>query len=389
MKIKSIKNLKDLENKRILLRVDYNVPIEDGRVMDDYKIVKQLLTLRFLLKKNCRIVLITHLGQPEPEERQEKFLLGPVCARLSHLLGKKVEYVDDLTGFKASNAVAKMQSGDVLLLDNVRFDKGELDNSRVFAKKLAKYGDIYINDAFAVSHRAQASVSAITKYLPSFAGLLLEDEVLNLVKGLESSGPRVAIIGGAKLTTKIPLIKKLNKEVDHILVGGALANDFFVAHNLEVGKSLIDNEGVYFVRKFTSKKIVLPVDVVVSTDKEGGKSAVKSINKVDKNDYILDIGPETIKLYANYIKQANTLIWNGPMGFFELKDYRHGTLAIALLIAARSKGRAFGVVGGGETVEALKMSKMLEYVDWVSTGGGAMLSFLGGEKMPGLDGILV
>lgn len=389
MKIKSIRNLKNLDNKRILLRVDYNVPVKGGKVQDDYKIVKQLTTLRFLLEKNCKLVLLTHLGQPEPGQKEEKFKLGPVCDRLSHLMGKKVEYVEDLIGFKAGTAVAKMAAGDIVLLDNVRFEKGELDNSKGFAQKLAKYGDIYVNDAFGVSHRAQASVSAITGFLPSYAGLLLEDEVVGLSKSLESDGPRVAIIGGAKLGTKIPLIEKLNKVADHILVGGALANDFLVAHNLEVGKSLVDNDGIFFVRKFVSKKILLPVDVVVSTSQDGGVAMVKSINKVDKDDYILDIGPDTVKLYANIIKQANTLIWNGPMGFFELKDFRHGTLAIARLIAARSKGKAFGVVGGGETVEALKMSKMLVYVDWVSTGGGAMLSFLGGEKMPGLKGVSI
>jgi phosphoglycerate kinase len=388
MKIKSIKSV-DLKGKRVIIRTDFNVPIKNGKVLDDFRIVEQLDTLRLLIENKCRIVIIAHLGQPKPEDiGNEKFSLEPIADRLSHLLDQKVEYIRDVIGFKSSTAVANLKSGEIIMLDNIRFDKGELKDSKQFAKKLAKYGDLYINEAFSVSHRAQASVGAIKKYLPSYAGLHLEKEVAELTKSFTSQKPLVAILGGAKLDTKIPLIKTMNKKADHILIGGALANDFLAAAGLEVGKSLVDTEGIYFIKKHTFKKVLLPVDVVVSTEKEGGKAMVKSVNNVGKNDYIFDIGPETLKLYAHYINKAGTLFWNGPMGFFELKEFKHGTMTIARLVASRSKGKAYGVVGGGETVEALKMTKMIEYVDWVSTGGGAMLSFVGGEKMPGLSGIV-
>ena len=382
--MKSIKNIKNLRGKRVLVRCDFNVPIKNARVLDDFKIVKQLDTLRFLLKKGCKVILVTHLGRPKLDEDLSLFLLDPIARRLENLLSKKILYVKDVLGFEATTAIVKMKEGEVVLLDNIRFYKGELKNDKKFAKSIAKLFDIYINNAFAVSHRAQASVSAITKYIDAYPGMLLEKEITNLSKAQNPKKPLVAIVGGLKLKTKIPLIKKLSKIADHVLVGGALANDFLVANNLEVGKSVIDTEGIYFVKKYQPRNVLVPVDVVVSTNKAGGHAMVKSVNKVGKNDYIFDIGPETIKLYASFIKMANTIVWNGPMGFFELKDFRHGTLAVARLVASRSKGKAYGIVGGGETVEALKMTKMIDDVDWVSTGGGAMLSYLGGKKMPGL-----
>nr|MCU0680433.1 phosphoglycerate kinase [Planctomycetota bacterium] len=255
----------------------------------------------------------------------------------------------------------------------------------------AQPADLYVNDAFAVCHREQASVGAIKKFLPAYAGLLLTQEVESLNKVLKPKKPLVSIIGGSKISTKAPLVKKLYAQSNHLLIGGALANNFFLACGYEVGKSLIDKDSIAFAKKYFSKskrdkKIILPIDVVVRNDKK--KVTVKKLTAIAKNDMILDIGPESISLFAIYIKKAQTLAWNGPMGKFEEDSFKHGTLAVARLIATRSTGHAFGVVGGGETVEVLKMSKMFEYVDWVSTGGGAMLSYLGGEKMPGLKGIV-
>jgi len=423
MKIKSIRDVKKLTGKKVLLRADFNVPIESNKIKDDYKIVAGLPTIRFLLRHRCKVIIATHLGRPfqKTENRKQKtesYSVKPIAARLSRLLGRKVKFVEDCVGFKVGTAVSKMKNGQILMLENLRFYKGEESNNKKFAKELAMLVDLYVNDAFGVSHRNHASVSAIKKYLPSYAGVLLEQELMNLNKVLKPEKPLILIIGGAKIATKIKLIKKLGKLARRILIGGALANNFFKAHKLEVGKSVVDSQSIKFAKKWKSKNIILPIDVVVCRRKDGsGQARVKNVymvnpvrkmpfvrvkpqtaanysnsqfsqrtfsNGVNKNEIILDIGPETIRLYNNFIKKAKTIIWNGPMGMFEQEHFKHGTLAIARVIAACSGGSTFGVAGGGETVEALKMTKMLDYVDWVSTGGGAMLAYLGGERMPGL-----
>jgi len=388
MRIKSIRQAKNLTGKKVLLRVDFNVPIKGGKIKDDYRIVAGLPTIRFLLRYKCKVIIITHLGCPDGRVNKE-YSTKPIAKHLGKLLGKKVKYVDDCIGFKVGTEVSKINNGEVLLLENLRFYKGEETNNRKFAKELASLADIYVNNAFAVSHRSHASVSAIKSYLPSYAGLLLEDEVVNLNKVLHPNKPLIVIIGGAKIATKIALIKKMYKRAFRVLLGGALANNFFVAHKLEVGKSLLDKQSIGFAKKFKNKNVILPIDVVVAKRGDGsGGATVKNVYSVGKNEIILDIGPKTIRLYNSFIKEAKTIIWNGPMGVFEIEYFKHGTLSIARVIAARSSGAAFAVVGGGETVEALKMTKMLDYVDWVSTGGGAMLAYLGGEKMPGLKGVV-
>lgn len=388
VKIKSIRRHRKLRNKNILLRVDFNVPLSRGKIRDNFKIVRHLPTIRFLLRHNCRIVIMSHLGRPVVGEWSRDFSMKTVALELSKMLGQSVELIDGFNEFEHGSKVAKIGNGKIALLENLRFNIGEKKNSKVFAKNLSKFGEIYINDAFAVSHRAHASVSAVKKYLPSYAGLLLEKEVKNLSRALDGRNPLIAVIGGAKLKTKLALIKNLSKKAHRILIGGAMANSFFAASGFEVGKSLITNEGIEIVKKLKIKNLVLPVDVVVSSRSDGGNIKVKSVGNVTKNDYIFDIGPETVKLYSGFIKKANTLIWNGPMGKFELKNFKHGTSAIAQLFGTRSRGKAFGVAGGGETVEALKKDNLVDYVDWVSTGGGAMLAYLGGEKMPGLKGIV-
>lgn len=401
MKIKSIKNVKNLAGKKVILRVDFNVPIENGKIEDDYKIKRTLPTIRFLLKNNAKIILIGHLGRPLAHNTQhrthniERFTLKPIASRLSSLLGEKVEFVDDCAGFKAGTAIGRMENKEIVMLENIRFEEGEKKNSKTLAKKIAKFGDIYVNDAFGNSHRAHMSMSALKLFLPSYAGLLVEKEVVHLEKIMNPKKPLVVILGGAKIKTKIKLVEKIGKKAQHILIGGALANNFFVARKHEVGKALIDKDTIKFARSYknhrlsgTRKNIILPIDILVSTKKEGGRPKIKKINQVNKREYIYDIGPETIRLYSSLIKKANSIIWNGPMGKFEEKPFSHGTLAVARIVASRSGGKAYGVVGGGETVDALKETKMQEYVDWVSTGGGAMLAFLGKEKMPGLKGIV-
>jgi phosphoglycerate kinase len=231
-------------------------------------------------------------------------------------------------------------------------------------------------------------VACVKKYLPSYAGLLLEHEIENLNKVKNPKKPLMVIIGGAKMKTKIAVIKKLTSKADHILLGGALANNFLAAKKLNIGKSLIKKDSIKMAKKLMSSKLVLPVDVVVANGKKHKNVKVKTVNMVGKNDVILDIGPQTMKLYAHYIKKAQTIIWNGPMGMFETKPFHHGTIFMGRIIASRSKGKAFGLIGGGETVQALRLTKMFDDVDWVSTGGGASLAYLGGNKMPGLKKIV-
>lgn len=388
MKIKSIRGCEDLNEKSVLYRVDFSVPLRHGKIKDNYKIVRHLPTIRFLLRHNCKIIIISHLGRPTPGEWDENFSLKPVAEELSRLLDKKVHMVSGFNEFEDGSQIAKLDKSEIVMMENLRFNFGEEKNDRIFAKKLASFGEIYVNDSFAVDHRAHASLSAIKKYLPSYAGLLLEEEVESLNKVLFGKDPLVAIVGGAKLKTKLKLIKNLSKKAHKILIGGAMANNFFAASGLEIGRSLVTEDGIETAKGLKIDNLVLPVDVVVSSSSDGSDVRVKKVTDVHKDDYIFDIGPETVKLYAGFIKKANTLIWNGPMGKFEVASFRQGTMALAQLMGTRSRGRAFGVAGGGETVEALKMSELVDYVDWVSTGGGAMLSYLGGEKMPGLKGLV-
>ncbi len=393
MMIKSIKKARKLTGKRVLLRADFNVPLKNGKIIDDYKILQQLPTIKYLLKKQSKIIIVTHLGRPAVASFNKEFSTKLIVAHLAKLLNKKVKHINSCIGFAVGNIVSKMKNKDIIMLENIRFEKGEIENGKGLAKNLALLADIYVNEAFAVNHRAHASVSAIKSYLPSYAGLFLEQEIIHLNKILRPRKPLVIIIGGAKITTKIPLINRLHKKAFRILIGGILANNFLAAHKFEVGRSLVDEKSIKFARAIIgrqkkNKKIILPKDVIVSNKQIGGEARVRNVNKVKKLEYIYDIGPETIRLYAEFVKKASTIIWNGPMGMFEENNFKYGTLSIARLVAARSKGKAFGVVGGGETVEALKITKMSNYVDWVSTGGGAMLTYLGGGKMPGLKGIV-
>lgn len=388
--IKSIKKLKNITGKRILLRLDLNVQVDDGKILDDYRLFLALETINFLLKKKAKLIIISHLGRAEGQFA-EKYSLKPVAKRLKSLVKYPLSFVSEYEPEKAIKKLAKLKNSEAMLLENLRFNPGELTNDSGFAKSLASLADIYVNDAFSVSHREQASVTAINNYLPSYGGLSLEKEIIALDRVLLGKKPFVVIMGGAKIETKAPLIKKLLPKADKILIGGALANTFVKGLGYEVGKSFCDKDCEKVVKEIYSKKgaeekIVLPIDFVVLGNK--GKIRLVRPDEVKKNEAILDIGPETISLFSEHIKTAVTLIWNGPMGKFEEDHFKQGSLSVARLVAARSRGRAFGLVGGGETVTALKMTKMEEYVDFVSGAGGAMLSYLAGEKMPGIKKIL-
>jgi phosphoglycerate kinase len=386
MKLDSIEKIKGLKNKKVLVRVDFNVPMEEGKIKEDYRIKAALPTLNYLLGAGAKVILMAHLGDPGAKVVPE-LSLKPVARRLSQIIKRPVNFVPETFGYKADEAILKMDSGDIVFLENLRFNEGEAKDDLKFAKRLAAYGDVYVNEAFSVCHRKQASISAIKKVLPTYYGLQSVNEVKNLDKILKPTKPLIVIMGGAKISTKAPIISKMYDLADKILLGGGLANNFFKHLRLEIGKSLVDTDSEVYVKKFfknqkMANKIVLPIDVVVCGKNKRPK--IKTLDEVNKSDTIFDIGPETIAVFSKYIKTAQTIVWNGPLGKFEEASYKHGTLAIATAVAARSTGKAYGLIGGGETVEALKQTKMEDYVDFVSTAGGAMLAYLGGDKMPGL-----
>ncbi|MFA5317906.1 MAG: phosphoglycerate kinase [Patescibacteria group bacterium] len=395
MKIKTIKNIKNLRGKRVLVRCDFNVAIKDHKIIDDFKIIQTLPTIRYLTNKGAKVIIITHLGRPTTSNKpqatsNQKYTIKPIIIRLNKLLGKKVKYLENFLDDGAKDAVNDLKNGQILMLENIRFYQGEKKNDKKFGKELAGLADIYVNDALAVSHRAHASVSAIQNFLPSYSGLLLEKEILNLNKIIHPQKPLAVIMGGAKIETKVPVIKKLAKKASVIFIGGMISYDFLAALKLSTGKYKVNVKNKKLARKLLGKKIILPIDFVASSSKNGrGKIRVVAADEIPKNSWQLDIGPETIRFYSQHLKQAKTIIWNGPMGMFENDKFKNGTLSIARVVASVSQGRAFGIAGGGETVVALKKTKMLEHVDWVSTGGGAMLAYLAGEKMPGLTKLKV
>lgn len=389
MKIRTIKQIRKISGQTVLLRVDFNVPIKSGRILEDYKISAGLETIDFLSSHGARVIIISHLGEPKGKIVPE-LSLKPVARRLQNLWRHPVKFSSAFSGPGLERIVKKMKDGEVLFLENLRFNAGELSNDKKFAAALAALADIYVNDAFAVSHRAQASVAALKDYLPAYAGLLLAKEIMAAEKIMKPKKPLVVIMGGAKISTKAPLIKKLYPRASQILLGGALANNFFKFQKKEIGRSLYDADSLVYLKSFfksrkLASKIILPLDVVVK-NKRG--AFLRNPSQVKKDEMIFDIGPATIAAYATYIKKAATLVWNGPLGKFEEDSFKYGTLSVARLVASRAGGPAYGLVGGGETIAALNQTKMADYVDWVSTAGGALLTYLGGLPLPGLKGLV-
>jgi len=395
--MKTINKLKNLSGKIVLLRVDYNVPLKKGEILDDEKIVKSLPTIRTLQAKKAKIIIVTHLGRPEGKIVAD-LKIDPVALHLGELLKQKIVKLDSKNWDKKSGdkmrleiltTIDAMRPGEVAMLENIRFSKDEEENKGTLAQELANLADIFVLDGFAVAHRGDASVVGVAKYLPAFAGLLMESEVKALSKVLKSpKKPFVAIIGGVKAETKIPVIKNLLKKSNYILIGGGIVNTYLYAKGFKIGSSVVDKKYAKEILQYCkSKKVIKPLDVVVG-DIKGKKYWVKDLDKnfkiTDKNLAIYDIGPKTIQEYAKYIKKAKTIVWNGAMGYFEQHPYENATYSIARLVATRSKGPAFGVVGGGETLLSLEAVKMSEYVDHISTGGGAMLEFLSGKQLPGV-----
>ncbi|MEK9152445.1 MAG: phosphoglycerate kinase [Patescibacteria group bacterium] len=385
MPIQLVTQLKRPAGKRVLVRVDFNVPIDGGRIVDDERIRAAVSTIERLSAHGAKVILISHLGQPEGWDK--RLSLAPAAARLSDIMRRPIRFIgarlDD--DEKVDRMVAEMEEGDVALLENLRFYKGEEKNDIFFARRLAKLADAYVNDAFGSAHRAHASTAAVAGLLPSYAGYLLERELRNLGRVLDHpKHPFVSLLGGAKISTKLPTLEKMLSLADRVLLGGGLANNFFKAKGFQVGKSLIGPSEVKLAKSLLGKRrLTLPIDVLVAdalTETAGVR--ICAPDQVRKNEYIVDAGPQTIRSYAAELKKAKMIVWNGPLGYYEVKKFRHGSVALGRVIAARSMGRAYGVVGGGETIACLHLTGMAEYVDHVSTGGGAMLEFLAGKKLP-------
>ncbi|MFH0852642.1 MAG: phosphoglycerate kinase [bacterium] len=383
----------DLAGKRVLVRDDFNVTVDkNGKVLDDFRIRASLPTIEYLLKNQAKVILMAHFGRPQGENfesriKSQEFSLRPVAERLSELIGKKVELLGDCFGSAVTERVGQMNDGDLVLLENLRFHPEEEANDDEFVKSLAKLGDIYVNDAFGASHRAHASIVKITQLLPSFVGFLLEREVDVLARARDNpEHPLVVVIGGAKISTKIKLIQEFLNKADHIILGGALANTVLHAQGLAIGRSMVELEAVSEVQKLqiTNTKLHLPVDVVVSIDKTGQEEKhVSAVGKIGREELILDIGPETQSIFDSVVKSSKMVIWNGPMGLFEVEAFAGGTRAMAESIAACPD--CFSIAGGGETTCFLEKFGLLDKFSHVSTGGGAMMEFLAGEKLPGIE----
>jgi phosphoglycerate kinase len=387
MGLRTIRDV-DVQGKRVLVRVDFNVPIENGKVLDDWRLRATLPTIRYLTERGAKVILLSHLGRPKGK-RDEQFSLRPVAQRLSELLGQPVQFADDCVGEVAEQTVAQLQAGEVLLLENLRFHAGEEANDDSFAQQLARLGDVFVNDAFGAAHRAHASVHAITKFLPSYAGLLMEREVTHLSRLLEApEKPFVAVLGGAKVSDKIGVIRNLLTKVDALLIGGAMAFTFLKAQGYETGKSLVEADKLDLANALLGEakekgvELVLPVDVVVAeSDAEDATTQVVPVTAIPADKAGYDIGPETANLFAERIRTAKTVFWNGPMGRFERTPFKAGTKAIAEALAQCS---GTTVVGGGETAAAAFEFGIADKVTHVSTGGGAALELLEGRELPGI-----
>ncbi len=401
--LKSIKDISDLKGKKVLVRVDFNVPFRKRKIKDDTRIKAALPTIKYLREKGAIVVLVAHLGRPGKKAKPKKAANGffwqaekalslkPVARRLQSLLGKKVVFVPDCLAGRAE--IEKAKAGAVFLLENVRFYAEEEENKLKFGKALAEGFDYYVNDAFSVCHRRHASLVAVTRYLPSYAGFLVEAEIKNLSHLISRPRkPYVAVFGGAKLSTKTKILEKLFPKLDKILIGGALANVFFAAEGRQIGKSFVEKKMVPKAKRLLQKskgKIVLPIDVAVAKSKGSkAKPQIKNLEEILASDLILDIGPQTVQFFGKEIEKSKTILWNGPMGMFELRQFSSGSLSLAKIIALTAEKKPFGVCGGGETVEVLKKTHLEGKMDWVSTGGGAMMAFLSGEEMPGIKPLL-
>jgi phosphoglycerate kinase len=386
----------DLKNKRVLVRVDFNVPLDEKlNVTNDIRIVESLPTIKKIISSGGKAILMSHLGRPKGERKPE-FSLKPAADRLSKLIGQEVKLAPDCIGAETEKMVSEMKPSDVVLLENLRFHKQEEKNDPEFAKLLANLGDVYINDAFGSAHRAHASTEGVTKYIKTCAaGYLMQKELDYLGSALANpKRPYCAILGGAKISGKIDVINNLLDKVDTLIVGGGMAFTFFKAQGKEIGKSLLEEEKLDLAKELLEKvksgklKFLLPVDVVVADEfKNDSPAIIVDVDKIPADKMGLDIGPKSIKLFSGELLKSKTIVWNGPMGVFEMDNFAKGTFAIAEALAKATESGAVTVIGGGDSAAAISKAGLDKKVSHVSTGGGASLEFLEGKILPGVEAL--
>ena len=386
---KTIKDI-DVKGKRVVVRCDFNVPMQDGAITDDNRIVAALPTIKYLVENGAKIVLMSHMGRPKGEPKME-FTLAPVAKRLEELLGQPVKFIScpEVVNDEVKEAVATLADGEVMLLENVRFRKEETDNDAGFAKELASLGEIFVQEAFGTAHRAHASTAGIADYLPAVSGFLIEKEVKFLGSAVENpERPFVAIMGGAKVGDKIPVIENLLQKVDTLIIGGGMAYTFFKSIGLEIGKSILDADNIELAGKLLEKaeamgvKMLIPVDTVCAADFDNdAETLICDRDAIPADMEGLDIGPKTVELYKEALKDAKTIVWNGPMGVFEMPNFAKGTKAIAEILA---ESDAITIIGGGDSAAAAEQFGLADKMTHISTGGGASLEFLEGKVLPGI-----
>jgi phosphoglycerate kinase len=390
-KLKSIADA-DVAGKRVLVRADLNVPVADGKVSDATRLERILSGLNDLSARKARVVVISHFGRPKGGP-DPKMSLAPVAAKLAELLGKPVQFVDACIGDKAEDAVSRLAPGDIAVLENLRFHAGEEKNDAEFVSALARSGDVFVNDAFSAAHRAHASTEGLARVLPAYAGPLMLEEISALLAVLDKpERPVAALVGGAKVSSKIPILKHLIGKVDKLIIGGGMANTFLMSHGVDVGKSLAEPDFVDTAREIMAAAkakgcaVVLPEDAVIAREfKSGVAHAVVPMLAVPSDALILDVGPKSIEHMANVLTECRTLLWNGPLGAFEIEPFGRGTFALARAAAKLTKeGKLTTVAGGGDTVAALNAAGATQDFTYVSTAGGAFLEWLEGRELPGV-----
>ncbi|WP_018247912.1 phosphoglycerate kinase [Orenia marismortui] len=385
------KTLKDVnvKDKKVLVRVDFNVPMEDDKVTDDTRIEAALPTINYLIDEGAKVILMAHFGRPKGEVKEE-LRLDPVAKVLANKLGKTVVKTDTTVGEEPKEAVAKMEAGDVVLLENTRFNPGEKKNDPEFAKQLAELADVYVNDAFGATHRAHASTAGVTEYVEdSVMGFLIQNELETMGKAVKSPDrPFVAIIGGAKVSDKIGVIESLLNKADSLIIGGGMANTFIAAQGLEIGDSLVEEDKIDLAKELIEKageKLVLPTDVVVADEfAADANNKVVAVDGIEAGWQALDIGPDTIAKFEEVLKAAKTVVWNGPMGVFEMDAFAQGTNKVAEVLAGLD---AMTIIGGGDSAAAVNKAGLDDKMTHISTGGGASLQFFEGKALPAVEAL--